>query len=205
MRDASLRKGLRFYNYICVLSLGQEVFKGDRRMERFTEGKDEKKEGEDEKRLPIDEISLCPTCSNLLRLSSILYQPTLPLPVPICPFSPLFCSSFPLPILYILLPSASEPCDTTDSPLIRISPTCSMALNENGISIRSIGARPRRFKGAKMETAREAVNLESAETSGPTSRRTVSSVVPSARLLAIVQSTSTTLIGFINTIKRGEL
>lgn len=56
-----------------------------------------------------------------------------------------------------------------------------------------------------METAREAVNLESAETSGPTSRRTVSSVVPSARLLAIVQSTSTTLIGFINTIKRGEL
>lgn len=130
---------------------------------------------------------------------------SLPLPVSICPFFPLFYSSFPLTILYFFLPSASEPRDTTDSPLIRISPTCSMALNENGISIRSIGARPRRFKGARMETAREAVNLESAETSGPTSRRTVSSIVPSAGLLAIVQSTSTTLIGFINTIKRGEL
>lgn len=119
------------------------------------------------------------------------------------PFSLFFAPAFPFlfSISFCLLPLNR----VTRLSLIRISPTCSMALNENGISIRSIGARPRRFKGARMETAREAVNLESAETSGPTSRRTVSSIVPSARLLAIVQSTSTTLIGFINTIKRGEL
>lgn len=107
MRDASLRKGLSFYNYMCVLSLGQKVFKGDRRMERFTEGKGEEKEWEDEKRLPIDEISLCPTCSNLLRLSgrfsTNLLVPFLYLSVP---FSLFFAPAFPflLSISFYLLP-----------------------------------------------------------------------------------------------------
>lgn len=107
MRDASLRKGLRFYNYMCVLSLGQEVFKGDRRMERFTEGKDEKKEREDEKRLPIDEISLCPTYSNLLRLSSRFSTNLLFLFLYLSvPFPLFFAPAFPFQffISYCLLP-----------------------------------------------------------------------------------------------------
>lgn len=158
-----------------------------------------------------------PTCSNLLRrtlarrrcrtnlyffyLSSSLF---LRVPSPSPSYRILFLA---LPFFLLFAPRRH------DQP--RISSTCSTPLNENGISIRSIWIRSKNsfFSKRKKPTGdrggRKRVNLASNLQQRLLSRRcrekNVSPTVASKRLLAIVQSTSATLIGFINTIKRGRI